>query len=270
MASGQRIRVIEVLMLVLACLIIAAWVVSVLPLHRESSRITVCAANLRGVWHSMSIYSADGDFYPSIFNKSTTGELNLFGYRNRQPLPTDPPSPTADLWMIARRDYPSPPGRHFVCPSTHDQPDTSPDTSIYHDFVGPDNLSYAYVYQYAPGRLFALGTGSNPLLAVMADSNPYLKGNVQVDARVDTQQPGRGNSRNHRAREGQNIAYVDGHVAFVKNPLVGPFSPVYGYGGMPADNIYTTHADGEPAEIGNAPTWTRIQIGSKSDYCLVP
>jgi len=267
-APGPRMRFIELPLVVGTIAICAGLYAGLMPRHREASRIRVCAANLRGLGSAMYIYAQDGDTFPMATSSHRAGEMTLFAYRNPAPLADEMPSPTADLWMIVRTNNAT--QRQHICPSSTDIADPIDDTTTVFDFAGPENLSYAYVYQYHPGRR-PLGTGSHPNTPLMADANPYVKGGIYASVATDRASVNRGNSRNHRARKGQNILWVDGHVAFERSPRFGPM-PGHNahYPPQPADNIYTTHADNEPSDPGNAPTWTRIQIGSKSDYCLVP
>jgi len=172
------------------------------------------------------------------------------------------------MWLLTRTNYACP--KQFNCPSTVDTPDPAYDTLDYFDFADRKHLSYSYVYQYHPQRE-PVGTNSEPWVPVLADSNPYLKGGIQDAPAIDRTSPGQGNSTNHRARDGQNVAFVDGHVGYMQTPLVPDAGSLPHPGkSTPLDNLYTTHTAGSPADPGNAPTWTRIQIGSKSDYCLVP
>lgn len=198
---------------------------------------------------------------------TAAGSMNLFGYRNQPPASNSIPSPTADLWMLVRGHHVD--LRYFVCPQSTDTVDPFPDATPAFDFRASIHLSYGYVYQYHPSRM-PVGTDSEPLLPVAADANPYLKGGVSNSPQTDRASVGHGNSLNHSPRVGQTVAYVDGHVSFIQAPLVSPGSHSSSLRPTTGDNIYTTNADNEPSDPGNAPTWTRIQIGSKSDYCLVP
>ena len=267
-SPSPRIRMIEVLIIVLALAIATGCVVGSIRFHREEARILRCSANLRGIGSALFIYAQDGDDFPALFDRSRAGEMSNFAYRNRQPRPFDIPSPTAELWTVVREYYSSIP--QFNCPSTTDSPDPVQYGSSAFDFAGPDHLSYAYAYQYHPGRP-VLGTGSDPRIPLMRDANPYLKGGLSNSVSDDRKSNGAGNSVNHRFRRGQSVLFVDGSVSFHSSPRMPGSPAIQGItGSLPADNIYTAHADNEPSDPGNAPTWTRIQIGSKSDYCLVP
>ncbi len=116
----------------------------------------------------------------------------------------------------------------------------------------PDyHCSYAYHW---PFGLYALTTSSEPGMAVAADPNPwFVHGGVTTD-KTDNAYPGasiysgpygsvgpfshligRDNVRygdsNVHQEEGQNVLFVDGHVAFEKAP----------YCGIAEDNIYTAY-----------------------------
>jgi len=265
--TGPRIRVIELLMIVITLAIGASWFAGLLPMHLEARRIKACTRNIWEIGRAMHQYAVDGDIFPSQFQSSQAGDINVFGYRNRRPEPPDAPSPTADLWLLLRAQYLQ--ESEFVCPATTDRQDPIRDPMSAFDFAGPEFLSYAYVYQYHPARR-RLGFLSNPVIPILADSNPYLKGGILAAPVADRGTAARGNSRNHRPRHGQNVTFVDGHVEFVRTPSTDSFPSPPASRNSPNDNIYTTHADGEPGDPGRAPSWTRIQIGSKSDYCLVP
>jgi len=266
--SSTRTRPIEALLIVIALGIAGVWYVGNARTLRIRLHPDICASNLRGTTQALYLYAQAGTTFPMATGMSRAGELGLFTSRTAAPAVDAPPSPTADMWMVLRTYHACP--KQFICPSTVDTPDPGEDPSAYFDFADRKHLSYSYVYQYHPQRR-PVGTNSEPWVPVLADSNPYLKGGIQDAAAIDRTSPGKGNSTNHRARDGQNVAFVDGHVGYMQTPLVPDANSLPHPGkSIPLDNIYTTHADGEPADIGNAPTWTRIQIGSKSDYCLVP
>lgn len=268
MSSVPRIRQIDVVMVVAASALGAGWIIGVIPMHKEVQRRAWCRQKLRNLGAALYMYAQEGDVFPMATTSARSGEMVTFGNRHQPPDPNGTPSPTANLWMILR-DNSGAQGL-FTCPSSGDVPDPINDTRTAFDFAKPENLSYAYVYQYHPERQ-PLGPYSEPDIPLMADTNPYLKGGIKASPVDDRASMNRGNSRNHRPRDGQNVLWVHGGANFVRSPaLIPDFSQRPNIAFIPADNIYTTHADGEPADPGNAPTWTRIQIGSKSDYCLVP
>ena len=69
----------------------------------------------------------------------------------------------------------------------------------FYDFLGPENLSYAYQFQHDEDKRI-LSTSSAPTEVLMADSNPYIKGGVGGDFFADRLSADLGNSTNHRSR----------------------------------------------------------------------
>lgn len=149
--------------------------------------------------------------------------------------------------------------KQFICPSSDDHEDelrnwqgqyevaAQPGTNRF-DFRGYNNLSYGYQLPFGPNAVPSSRLDAR--CAVSADKGPYygpggagLDGTVP-DARSAAQPPQNMsadmllqqrdkfwkpyNSRNHRG-EGQNVLFADGHVEFLKRPLVG----------VNRDNIYT-------------------------------
>ena len=264
-----RITRIEVLLIGVALGLAAAWLAGAMAGNRRFRDISMCSANLRGMGSALYIYAQEGDLFPTLFNSSRAGEMTTFAYRDRRPRPGDVPSPTADLWALAHANNTAP--MQFVCPASYDRSDPAQDTTLYHDFAGPGHLSYSYNYQYHPRRK-PLGSSSNPLAPLMADANPYLKGGVSAAPAADRGAFGMGNSLNHRPRAGQNVLFVDSHVAFERSPVPYESTRYPDSADMTfplGDNVYTTHADGA-ADPGDAPTWTRVKLGAVSDYVLVP
>ena len=249
----------------------------------------MCSANLRGIGQSMYIYAQDGDVFPSIAQIDLQSRCRAFFNLNGQagdrilaagvfgPPTTGVPSVTVDLWTLVRANNTTP--KQFICPSTTNQPDPAQDTTAYYDFLGPNNLSYAYQYQHDPNRK-AIGTSSEPIFPVMADTNPYIGPNL-VTAQIlpDRRGANRGNSVNHTNREGQNILFQDSHVLFEKGPDVGLAGRVNAAikSSRGRDNCYTLHFFGLEVDPGLVkPTVTAtangglVNLGSKSDAGLVP
>ena len=158
--------------------------------------------------------------------------------------------------------------RGFVCPSSADIVDdmrncvddtvraAQPGVSRF-DFLGYHCLSYGYQLPYGPSA--RPHRSLDPRVAIAADKGPYYEpdgpglprsGTIRdrrsgVDAprewsdreataivQIPTQHWREWNSRNHRG-EGQNVAFVDSHVAFVKRPIAG----------VQHDNIYTLQSN---------------------------
>jgi len=281
----RRFRAFTLIELLVVIAIIALLISILLPSlsrARELSKRTVCSANLRGIGQAMYLYASDDPgVFPAIAQTTGLGQaggiadgrMQIFfpNDRTSEPSTTGVPSPTVDMWAIVRTNNSTP--KQFICPSTIDTPDPAQDRTVYFDFLGPGNLSYAYQYQHDPNRQI-IGTSSEPTFPFMADGNPYLKGRLNIDITADRQSAFRGNSTNHTNREGENVLFQDDHVTFEKAPDVG-LSGKIGAGitnSRGQDNIYTTVATDQSAvDPGDtAPTETTCNLGSRSDACLVP
>jgi prepilin-type processing-associated H-X9-DG protein len=110
----------------------------------------------------------------------------------------------------------------------------------------------------------------------LADANPYIKGGIPPSTfSTDRQSVSSGNSLNHTNREGQNVLFQDGHVAFELGPDVGLAGKTTIPGGRARDNCYTVHEAGEQGDPGSAaPTGSGTRgvcnLGDKADACLIP
>jgi prepilin-type N-terminal cleavage/methylation domain-containing protein/prepilin-type processing-associated H-X9-DG protein len=279
----KAFTLIELLVVIAIIALLISILLPSLSRARELSKRTVCSANLRGLGQAMFIYAQDDPGVFPMIAQPLEGNPNMQNFqpnhRSVEPPTSGVPSVTVDMWTIVRGNNTTP--KQYICPSTTDVPDPAQDTTIYYDFLGPTNLSYAYMYQHDLNRR-ALGTSSEPVFPFMADSNPYIKGastvgSVLID--VDRSGANRGNSTNHTNREGQNVLFVDSHVEFAKGPdlgLVGkPATGTVAKVSRGRDNIYSVAPDiSQPLDPGVKPTgsgvsWT-VDLKTRSDGCLVP
>lgn len=217
-----------------------------------------CASNLRQIGQAILLYSNDNrGAYPrtrASYVKEGAEPVPVWGTAAAatQPYADDGPAEndvTAALFMLLRtQDITS---EVFTCPSSAQAkdtfgggPTTAPiDRSNFTDVK--KNLSYSYQNPYPRQSAIEAGFKLNNSLgaefAVAADmcvgtvgSDSIAKDNVLAPtATSSAQDMKQANSRNHN-RDGQNILYGDGHVAWESSPFVG----------VSRDNIYTT-ADGK-------------------------
>jgi prepilin-type processing-associated H-X9-DG protein len=168
-------------------------------------------------------------------------------------------SNTASLWVLVAAGYLTP--ASFICPSTTHLEDTT--VSRYdevRDFRGDRFLSYSYqnvLGEYALSETASLNASQ---LAVAADSSPlrrdwrtragtpgatdaemarkpeFLWSDAYPSWRGPVAGPWELNSPNHRFA-GQNVLYLDGHVAWVETP----------YCGLNLDNIWLRRTPGAEA-----------------------
>ena len=279
MKKSKAFTLIELLVVIAIIALLISILLPSLSRARELSKRTVCSANLRGIGQAMYIYAQDDPgVFPAIAATSgippstaSEGQMTLFDpvTRTAEPSTTGVPSPTVDMWSIVRANNTTP--KQYICPSTVDSQDPATDTTAYFDFLGPQHLSYAYQYQHDPNRRI-IGTSSEPTFPFMADANPYIKGGVTGSIVTDRNSQFRGNSDNHTNREGQNILFQDSHVLFEKGPDVGISGKVSGVASSRGrDNCYTWTTSTAAVDPGvAAPSPTFVNLGSRSDACLVP
>lgn len=277
--KSKAFTLIELLVVIAIIALLISILLPSLSRARELSKRTVCSANLRGIGQAMYIYAQDEPgVFPAIAEifTGTGNNMVLFRPEDRTTPPptTGIPSPTVDLWSLVRQNNTTP--KQFICPSTTDVPDPAQDSLAYYDFLGISNLSYAYQYQHDPNRQI-IGTSSEPIFPVMADANPYIKGNVGTSLIVpDRTSQFRGNSNNHTNREGQNILFQDSHVSFEKGPDVGLSGNVDSQVRVVSrgrDHCYTVFSESgtQNVDAGNeAPNSQKANLGGRSDACLVP
>ena len=230
---------------------------------RETANRVKCASNLRQIGQAILLYSNDNrGTYPRTVAKSPTAATEQATWGTNY-LGTDPYSGTAgglgagsaagrpadndvtaSLFMLLRtQDITS---EVFTCPSSNAEKDlfgggtNAPINRS--NFSDEKNLSYSYQDPF-PGTT-AIGSGfkfNNTLgaeFAVAADLNPGFAGGDDIDlptATSSAKDMRLANSNNHD-KDGQNILYGDGHVAWESNP----------FSGVNRDNIYTeaTNATG--------------------------
>jgi hypothetical protein len=135
------------------------------------------------------------------------------------------------------------------------------------DFGPEASRHYSYAY-HMPYGLYALNSSSEPGMAVAADRNPWMKAPGAEGKTPDLMSAfnpdgGReyinlGNAITHQ-EDGQNVLFMDNHVAFEKVPFCG----------INDDNIYTwDDLSGDP-RLGGYPIANASEPTHKTDSFLV-
>jgi len=215
---------------------------------RETANRVKCASNLRQIGQAILLYSNDNrGAYPRTVAKAPAQgvESCTFGTGSSCPDPytgteqgvtttafTGRPSNndvTASLFMLLRtQDITS---EVFTCPSSNAEKDlygggtNAPINRS--NFFSNKNLSYSYQNPF-PGTS-AIGGGfkfNNTLgaeFAVAADMNPGNANgdNIFFPNNTSSAKDMRLANSNNHDKDGQNILYGDGHVAWESNPFVG-------------------------------------------------
>jgi prepilin-type processing-associated H-X9-DG protein len=239
---------VELLVVILLCVLLLAFLISCQDRAERGSNRVKCSSNLRQIGQAMILYANDnGGAYPMCRMSESEPRKPVYGSGAAATQPTDPDGPaendvTAALFMLLRtQDITS---EVFTCPSSNAEKDLfeGKDQTKRSNFTDlRKNLSYSMQNPYA--RKSAIGTGwkfNNTLgaeYAVAADRNPGLAGkddNVLKPTATSSANEMRLANTNNHDKDGQNILYGDGHVAWESNPFVG----------TNRDNIYTT-ADGQ-------------------------
>jgi prepilin-type N-terminal cleavage/methylation domain-containing protein/prepilin-type processing-associated H-X9-DG protein len=220
---------------------------------RETANRVKCASNLRQIGQAILLYSNDnrGAYPRTVANAASatdtctwgttpgggdpfTGAPAAAGSATNRPTNNDV---TASLFLLLRtQDITS---EVFTCPSSNAEKDTygggtnAPVNRT--NFTSSKNLSYSYENPFpgtqAIGAGFKLNNAIGAEYAVAADMNPGTTGGddvTKVTATSSAKDMKGGNSNNHD-KDGQNILYGDGHVAWESNPFVG----------VNRDNIFT-------------------------------
>jgi prepilin-type N-terminal cleavage/methylation domain-containing protein/prepilin-type processing-associated H-X9-DG protein len=244
---------------------------------RETANRVKCASNLRQLGQAILLYSNDnrGAYPRTVANAASATDTCTWGTGlnagNGHPDPFSGPlaqrptnnDVTAALYLLLRtQDITS---EVFTCPSSNAEKDTygggtnAPVNRS--NFTSAKNLSYSYQNPYpgtsAIGAGFKLNNAIGAEFAVAADMNPGTTNGDNVNGATNTSSAKdmkAANSNNHD-KDGQNILYGDGHVAWESNPFVG----------VNRDNIYSS--------MQNSTNFSTVMGGTPydaNDSCLYP
>jgi len=224
---------------------------------RETANRVKCASNLRQIGQAILLYSNDnrGAYPRTVAAAAAAQQTAIFGngWQCGDPFsgasagntsktagsanqrPGDNCITSALFLLLRTQDITS---EVFTCPSSNGEKDlygggtNAPINRC--DFSSSKNLSYSYQNPYpgtsAIGAGFKLNNAIGAEFAVAADMNPGTSNGDNVTAvKPDSSAKDmkQANSNNHD-KDGQNILYGDGHVAWESNPWVG----------VNRDNIY--------------------------------
>ncbi|HUV63917.1 MAG TPA: hypothetical protein VMW24_08465, partial [Sedimentisphaerales bacterium] len=275
---SRKLGPAEVLIVVVLCLFVLALTPVACRKSRFDAYRAVCANNLSLIGKAMLDYSNDyDDQFPRSGGRNTLWATAIPAWNapNRYQaygLATDGSGGhgtiSSCLYLLVKYEDVAP--GTFVCSGDAGATVFDPagagagdrELSDLWDF-GPDaanHCSYAY---HIPFGLYALNTAFLPGVAVAADRNPWFSspaGQVKDFAKFnhagDREAVKAGNSASHES-EGQNVLFVDGHVAFERESFCG----------VDKDNIYTFW-DGADIRQGGRP-WSFANPKDRADSLLV-
>src|SRR5439155_27390038 len=213
---------------------------------RETANRVKCASNLRQIGQALLLYSNDnkGSYPRTCANAppqaANTAETATYGTCSRGSDPYSGAAPanrptnndvTAALFMLLRtQDITS---EVFICPSSNAEKDTyeggtnAPINRC--NFSTAKNLSYSFQNPYPGTNAIGAGWKFNNTLgaeyAIAADINPGTSpagtDNVAQPTQTSSAKDMKLSNSNNHDKDGQNILYGDGHVAWESNPFVG-------------------------------------------------
>jgi prepilin-type processing-associated H-X9-DG protein len=286
----KRLTRVDVLVVGGICLLLLVLVPILAVMPREQAIRRLCAANLAQIGKTMLAYAKDHQSALPRAGGPTTawGSVAAWTASNRHrafDLAADGSGGKATIsssfYLLVK--YYEAPTRLFICRG--DKGTTEFKLSGWGKTI-PTNFTLADAWDFGPFLeafehcsyschipygLYPLTTSRDPNLAVAADRNPYLR-SPMADAlpiagfrpdidpfRGTTEQACWGNAIVH-ARDGQNVLFLDGHVAFEKRS----------YCGLDSDNIYLISLDAQRGSpIGMVPAWPPALPANERDSVLV-
>ena len=248
-ATAAGFGLLELVVLIGILVLLGSFLLPSLCRSRETANRVKCASNLRQIGQAMLLYANDnGGHYPRGIYASAADPRPVWGTgpdgKNPFAGNVQPNDVTAAMFLLLRtQDITS---EVFVCPSSNNEKDVygggnnaPADRSNFTDIKL--NLSYSLHNAYPKNGVVPADDDkwwtsgmSNAEFAITADINPGIKPSSYDDVLKPTttsaaKEMKLANSNNHD-KDGQNILYADGHVAWESNPFVG----------VERDNIYTT------------------------------
>lgn len=244
----KRSKAFTLVELLTVMMIIALLVAILLPSVRQavwSARKGACQGNLRGAVSAVVQYAGEyTGVLPSRGFGPGTVRFDVIG--QDVTLEKDSADSNSRNLFLAVRLKSITPGI-LICPETNDAP-----AGLSHDVTGErhydfdvfyngnhrNKFSYSYHLQFrdrdASTKGYPLAMTSDTRMAVLADRSPFLTypgtnymavDPIEIPAGTTASET---NSPNHNGK-GQNVGFLDGHVAWFNRPTAGPNE----------DNIYT-------------------------------
>ena len=280
--TGRGFAITGIVAPVLGLVPLMAILMPALARTRQIALRMVCGTNLSGIGRAMIIYSGDYDEeYPRaggvnsqwnswIPNWIADNRFTAYGLGSdgRGGMATI----SSSFYLLVKYVEVTP--RSFICKGDSGITEFRPtdygagyrELQDFWDF-GPEAWEHCSFSYHMPYGLYALTTSSEPGMAVAADRNPWMKspssegkGASLLASYVPTggkEMVNQGNAITHQ-EEGQNVLFMDGHVAFEKQPFCG----------INDDNIYTFWNGGD-IRIGGYPMANASEPADKLDSFLV-
>ena len=253
---------VELLVVIAIIALLMGILMPALAKVRAIAHRLVCGTNLSGIGKAMLIYATDyEDELPRAGGRQSVWAINLPNWTARTRFQAygvnangtgGQVTVASSLYLLVKYVDVGP--KQFLCKGTNT---TQFKLAIYPNTAGLDLIDVwdfgpsptdhcSYSYHAAYDSPYALNTGASPPgMAVAADRNPWLDPAADAEYRNDflwdsddAEQRKAGNAIAH-GNEGQNVLFLDGHVAFEKRSFCG----------IQDDNIYTPCAKNRPIAI---------------------
>ncbi len=235
---------IELMVVIAIIAILVGIMVPVIAQAQEQANRTKCAANMSGITKAMATYAQGNDGYPWVPLNGAGWGVAIGTARSVNPFDGAAGSRnvTSNLYLLVNGGYC--PAGMFICPSAHEQADTSPRRSNW-DFADGLRVSIGLQNPYGRERYLENADAS---LVLLADASPYFDAKtglrngvspVDLSGSPTAEQIEASNSPNHRGA-GQVIAFAGGSARFEKRADCG----------IERDNIYTRAAESDGTDSG--------------------
>jgi hypothetical protein len=248
---------------------------------RQTAFQMVCGTNLSGIGKAMLLYASDfDDEFPRAGGKTTRWSGKIADWQAPDRFAAYGMTPdgsggtatiTSSFYLLVKYAEVTP--KSFVCKGDNGVTEFNPveegivntDITSFWDF-GPNPQQHCSYSLHMPYGQYTLTTSSEPGLAVAADRNPWEASPSRMardfassgfNPYGGTKAIKAGNSPSHQG-DGQNVLFLDLHVAFEKTPTCG----------INNDNIYTFQ-DGADVRIGSPPIPYISQLQTNTDSLLV-
>ncbi|MBN2272515.1 MAG: prepilin-type N-terminal cleavage/methylation domain-containing protein [Sedimentisphaerales bacterium] len=253
MEREKGFTLVELLVVIAIIALLMGILMPALGRVRQIAYRLYCGTNLSGIGKAMLIYGNDfDDELPRAGFKDSVWTATIPNWRNVPRTAAfnssrgSAASITSNFFLLIKYAEVTP--DLFVCKSDSnvkvfrlsdtDLANTGAELIDCWDF-GPTPQAHCSYSYHSPFGGFELTSSSNPGMAIAGDPNPWLnspgfnaRGTApdwnEFDPRGDKAKIRLGNAWPHQ-EEGQNVVYVDGHVAFEKSSACG----------VDGDNIFT-------------------------------